>query len=246
MTTRELLEELPATPAILAARFGLTPSGITSRLEKIRRDGYVCYTLVPTNVRAIDEIPRKYGTAFKAHVDLLDGGRRTKSFRNDRSSAARWVTEQRRLPEVSARTERRYELVSMPPEEPKRECGVCRVVKVAEEFASGRNGRAAWCAACAQEQPREVDELRALNYRLKAHARRALTTGACPDVRSYAQIITNDPCAYCGNPMQAIDHVVPLRHGGLHRWDNLAPACASCNTRKSARPLLEFLASLDR
>lgn len=61
-------------------------------------------------------------------------------------------------------------------------------------------------------------------------------------IASYVGIISSDPCAYCGGPMSVVDHIEPLSASGLHQWDNLTPACGKCNARKSARPLLEFLA----
>lgn len=63
-------------------------------------------------------------------------------------------------------------------------------------------------------------------------------------------------CAYCFNPMPVVtdgmrrtekiratlDHVDPRVNGGTHDPDNFAPACYSCNSRKSDRPLIVFLA----
>jgi hypothetical protein len=40
-------------------------------------------------------------------------------------------------------------------------------------------------------------------------------------------------CAYCGNPAQSLDHIVPKAQGGLTVRPNLAPACLACNRRKS-------------
>lgn len=49
-----------------------------------------------------------------------------------------------------------------------------------------------------------------------------------------------DPCAYCGGPGGAIDHIVPGR-GGTHGADNLTGACQRCNEAKGRWPLLAFL-----
>jgi 5-methylcytosine-specific restriction endonuclease McrA len=51
-------------------------------------------------------------------------------------------------------------------------------------------------------------------------------------------------CAYCGGPEEVLDHVVPLFLGGLNSFDNILPACDSCNLSKGTRRLLDFLASL--
>jgi 5-methylcytosine-specific restriction endonuclease McrA len=41
-------------------------------------------------------------------------------------------------------------------------------------------------------------------------------------------------CVYCGKGKQRLtqDHVIPLSRGGSHTWDNIVPACASCNRSK--------------
>lgn len=51
-------------------------------------------------------------------------------------------------------------------------------------------------------------------------------------------------CAYCGGPEQVLDHVVPLFLGGLNSFDNILPACHSCNMSKGTLRVLDFLASL--
>jgi 5-methylcytosine-specific restriction endonuclease McrA len=70
--------------------------------------------------------------------------------------------------------------------------------------------------------------------------RRAL---AIPDALSddYALILRNDPCAYCGGPMEHIDHIEPIARGGTGAWDNLTAACGSCNQSKHTRTLLDFM-----
>ena len=63
------------------------------------------------------------------------------------------------------------------------------------------------------------------------------------ETREYVAIIRGDPCAYCGAPMEHVDHIVPFADGGVTDWTNLTPACAGCNHRKSKTPLLFFLLS---
>ncbi len=60
---------------------------------------------------------------------------------------------------------------------------------------------------------------------------------------SYSEILLFDPCCYCGEPVEHIDHIVPVASGGSNDWDNLTGACASCNTSKGARPMLHFVIS---
>lgn len=51
-----------------------------------------------------------------------------------------------------------------------------------------------------------------------------------------------DPCAYCGGPASAIDHIVPIASGGDDEDGmNLTAACTTCNSKKRAKPLLSFL-----
>lgn len=57
----------------------------------------------------------------------------------------------------------------------------------------------------------------------------------------YEAIIRKDPCAYCGGPAGEVDHIEPLKRGGSSEWDNLGPACRSCNSSKHATPLLAYL-----
>lgn len=51
-----------------------------------------------------------------------------------------------------------------------------------------------------------------------------------------------DPCAYCGGPADTWDHITPRKRGGGHSDDNLCRVCFPCNSEKSSRTLLTFLA----
>jgi 5-methylcytosine-specific restriction endonuclease McrA len=62
-----------------------------------------------------------------------------------------------------------------------------------------------------------------------------------PEAVEYLALILGDPCVYCGGPTESVDHIVPVSRGGTGDWDNIAPACKSCNSEKHARPLLAFL-----
>lgn len=41
-------------------------------------------------------------------------------------------------------------------------------------------------------------------------------------------------CAYCGEPADTLDHVVPCKYGGLTIRNNLVACCRRCNGSKSA------------
>ncbi len=48
-------------------------------------------------------------------------------------------------------------------------------------------------------------------------------------------------CAYCGIEAKLVtEHVVPLGRGGCNTRDNVVPACAPCNRRKSKRSADNF------
>ncbi len=50
-------------------------------------------------------------------------------------------------------------------------------------------------------------------------------------------------CAYCGEQFDRLtmEHVVPISRGGNHTAANVIPACRSCNSRKNAKTLMEWL-----
>lgn len=53
-------------------------------------------------------------------------------------------------------------------------------------------------------------------------------------------------CVYCGKQLTrftaTLDHVTPVSAGGDNSCDNLVTACFACNSKKTGRPLGEFLA----
>lgn len=64
------------------------------------------------------------------------------------------------------------------------------------------------------------------------------------EVREYLLEKWGRACAYCGTkdvPLQ-IEHIHPKAKGGSDRVSNLTLACASCNDRKKAKDVREFLA----
>jgi 5-methylcytosine-specific restriction endonuclease McrA len=69
----------------------------------------------------------------------------------------------------------------------------------------------------------------------------AVRVGLGQDRSGYAPALRRDPCSYCGEPSKTIDHIVPRRDGGEHGWENLAAACALCNSQKGPMSLLRFM-----
>lgn len=59
----------------------------------------------------------------------------------------------------------------------------------------------------------------------------------------YIITLLSDPCSYCGNENGGIiDHIVPLEKSGSNHWSNLTSACVSCNSSKTNKPLISYLA----
>jgi 5-methylcytosine-specific restriction endonuclease McrA len=73
----------------------------------------------------------------------------------------------------------------------------------------------------------------------KNHRRRGATPDA--EAREYMQILSADPCSYCGAQMREFDHIIAVSTGGTGAWDNLTAACRPCNAAKADRTLLGFL-----
>lgn len=48
-------------------------------------------------------------------------------------------------------------------------------------------------------------------------------------------------CAYCQSAASlSVDHVLPIKHGGLDEASNIVPACLRCNSSKCARPVEDW------
>lgn len=72
--------------------------------------------------------------------------------------------------------------------------------------------------------------------------------GKDPETREWVKAILADPCSYCGGPLgegryATVDHITPRDDGGPDHWENLTPACKSCNSAKRTKPLIYFLAT---
>ncbi len=79
--------------------------------------------------------------------------------------------------------------------------------------------------------------------RANAKKRRASLMTSVAEAPTVEQIATlmKDPCVYCGDPSEHMDHVIPLARGGTHEIDNLVPACKACNLSKGSKlPVIEW------
>lgn len=129
---------------------------------------------------------------------------------------------------------------------------------------SRKDGRAVYCKQCRKEQKqaylatpegrtqylttaqqrRKTRLMEDSEYRRRYYSQtdtRKRNTVYTPEALEYMPIILGDPCVYCGATATTVDHIIPVSKGGSSDWDNLAPACGSCNSRKNDRPLLGFM-----
>lgn len=93
-----------------------------------------------------------------------------------------------------------------------------------------------------KERTRQWNE--ANRERRRSHQRAYKERMAAVDhasVAEYTEILRRDPCCYCGDAMDVIDHIDPLKLSSDHSPDNLTAACAPCNSDKRAKPLLIWM-----
>ena len=56
------------------------------------------------------------------------------------------------------------------------------------------------------------------------HNRQGLFDALHKDTGAHWRILLkSDPCVYCGNPSENIDHIIPRANGGYSAWFNIAP-----------------------
>jgi hypothetical protein len=58
--------------------------------------------------------------------------------------------------------------------------------------------------------------------------------------REFELLFPGQPCYYCGDAAQSVDHKIPRSKGG-RRGSNLVPACHRCNQMKSDLTVEEFI-----
>ena len=96
-------------------------------------------------------------------------------------------------------------------------------------------------ATCARWREANPGWWRASVANYRARKQNAPGRGVTPAQHQEVLESTGGLCAYCGKKRRlTVDHIVPLAEGGAHDVDNLAPACLSCNSSKSAKPLDEW------
>lgn len=134
---------------------------------------------------------------------------------------------------------------------------VCRFGKDASRY----DGLAAICTPC-RRPPRQLPLLKRTNAeyeraryasdlayrterRQRVHARKR---GIEPMPLEGIEVLTErfgGRCAYCSAPATTWDHIVPVSKGGRTGPGNMLPACNSCNSRKKALDVNDFIERYD-
>ena len=109
-------------------------------------------------------------------------------------------------------------------------------------------------ALYAKEEEAERARHEAERARLEAlHAKTAVERAKAAELdkrtRKHARanaykVIKTEKCPYCGGPLgdePHLEHIYPVAKGGLSIVQNMVYACASCNSKKSDKGLIEFL-----
>lgn len=85
------------------------------------------------------------------------------------------------------------------------------------------------------------------NYNRNRHARKIGAQGVHTknDINEIFDA-QNGKCAYCRVSLNSyhVDHIIPLKNGGLNFRRNLQVLCASCNSKKNAHDPLDYARSL--
>ena len=91
------------------------------------------------------------------------------------------------------------------------------------------------------EKSRERD--RCYGAKRRCAMRRAIVAAKRQDAAARRELFGNR-CAYCGSSNSiVIDHVLPIKLGGLDEAANLIPACSFCNASKGAKLVEEWYKS---
>ncbi len=97
-------------------------------------------------------------------------------------------------------------------------------------------GSAQWSDICERCRSLEKDR-----KRRAMKAAENLTGEEIKEISWWEGILRKDPCSYCLDKADTVDHVNPLNKGGSFKTDNLGGSCKSCNSSKSDQDLLQFL-----
>lgn len=126
------------------------------------------------------------------------------------------------------------------------DCSICHREKARIYYQEHPERVKAAVTAWADANPEKVRAnkaaWRAVNrVRTNVSDRLRRSDASLQETKDWVKIIVNDPCSYCGNQFEHVDHITALSQNGDGTWDNLTAACSACNLSKQAKSLLEFL-----
>lgn len=152
----------------------------------------------------------------------------------------------RRTCNVCVGTARRARESGRPARRPQRDTAAERArLRELQRAPKVRRRKAAWAAANATTVNARNRAWRAANReRARAWGRRNARhrrLGYDAETCAWSDVLVADPCAYCGAASSGVDHIDPVARGGTNDVGNLTGACAACNRRKRATPLLLFM-----
>jgi len=143
-------------------------------------------------------------------------------------------------------------------------CWRCRSWRARSDYGVDRSrwdGLSAICTPCR----RPLKQLKLINETPAEYARRRYATdadfrarrrqhshsrkrGIAPmPIQGIENLLdwTGGLCLYCPKPATTWDHIVPVSRGGQTVPGNMAPACTSCNSRKKAMDINDFIERYD-
>lgn len=72
-------------------------------------------------------------------------------------------------------------------------------------------------------------------------AQENLTAVELKEISWWESVLRKDPCSYCDNMSNTVDHIKAIHVGGSFKTDNLVGSCKSCNSSKADQDLLQFM-----
>lgn len=105
-----------------------------------------------------------------------------------------------------------------------------------ERICRNCSGAARWSDICERCRSLEKDRKRRALKNLEN-----LSEVELKEISWWETILRKDPCSYCLNSSDTVDHVVAIHNGGSFRTDNLGGSCKSCNSSKADQDLLQFM-----